>query len=240
MTRSEVRLAEQDEDHGVGMLFADLGNLCRSVTIASSDFPQVFTGHAIETVNGLAMVASREQQFVEGSPIVAPVKIEADALTQFGLVNFAAPPFFENVLVAGKDGFDSEHHRAISGKGALLEQRCGIALGGGQGVVVTNQDNVGGMQSILNLLRVQQRSVAAEGLTVLAQILTPAVRILGADFALYSGQRMELSGAAPGSQIGRGCHKRQLLASGFWLLASRFSSTSLTPVRRLPMLQPAG
>ena len=206
MSRSEVRLAEQHEDHCIGMTLADLGNLGRGVTIAGADLPQVFAGHAIEAVDGLAVIAGSDQQFVERSPIVTPIKIEADALAQFVLIDFAAPPFFENVLIAGEDGFDSEHDRAISGQSALLEERCGIALGNGQGMVVADQDDVGGVQSILNLLGVEKRIVAAEGLAELTKIFSAAVRILGADFTLHSSQRMELSGAASGSQVDRGCH----------------------------------
>ena len=104
------------------------------------------------------VIASRDQQFVERSPVVSPVEIEADALAQFVLVDFAAPPFFEDVLIAGEDGFDSEHDRAIPGQGALLEQRCGIALGAGQGMVVADQDHVGGVQSVLKLLRVEEQN----------------------------------------------------------------------------------
>ena len=140
------------------MALANLGNLGRGMTIAGADFAQIFARHAIETVDGLAMVARGDQQFVKRSPVVSPVEIEADALPQFVLVNFAAPPFFENVLVAGEDGFDSKHHRAISSQGALLDQRCGIALRGGQSVVVADQDDVGGLQSVLNLLRSRRES----------------------------------------------------------------------------------
>ena len=115
MSGSEVRFSEQHEDHGIGMALADLGDLGRSVTVAGADLAQVFAGHAIETVDAFAVVAGRYQQFVERSPVVSPVEIEADALAQFALVDFAAPPFVENVLIAGEDGFDSEHDRAISG-----------------------------------------------------------------------------------------------------------------------------
>src|SRR5580693_1735950 len=108
------------------MTLADFGNLGGGMTVAGADLAQVFARHAIEAVNGIAVVAGRDQQFVERRPIVAPVKVEANALPQFAFVNFAAPPFLEDVLVAGKDCFRSEHDWAISSKSALLEERCGI------------------------------------------------------------------------------------------------------------------
>ena len=114
MSGSEVRFAEQHEDHGIGMALADLGDLCRSVTVARTDLAQVFTGHAIEAVDAFAVVACGHQQFVEWSPVISPIEIEADALAQFVLADFATPPFVEDVLIAGEDGFDSEHDRAIS------------------------------------------------------------------------------------------------------------------------------
>ena len=63
-----------------------------------------------------------------------------------------------------------------------------MALGGGQGVVVADEDYVGGMQRGLNLgSLVEQRVVGAKGLVELAKIFAAVVRILGADFALHSG-----------------------------------------------------
>ena len=38
------------------------------------------------------------------------------------LVNFATPPLVEDVLVAGKNGFDSEDDRPVASHRALLEQ----------------------------------------------------------------------------------------------------------------------
>jgi hypothetical protein len=66
-------------------------------------------------------------------------------------------------------------------------------------MVVADQDHVGDVQSILELMRVEKRIVVAERLIEFAEILATAVRILGADFALDSGQRLELSGAASSS-----------------------------------------
>jgi len=94
------------------------------------------------------------------------------------------------VLIAGKDGFDSENDGTISGQSALFDERCGIALSAGQCMIVADQDNVGGVQSSLNRLRVEQRIVTAKGLVEFAQIFTAAMRILGADFTLYSSQRV--------------------------------------------------
>ena len=46
-------------------------------------------------------------------------------------------------MIVGEDGFDSEHDRAITSQGPLLEERCGITLGCRQGMVVANQNHVG-------------------------------------------------------------------------------------------------
>ena len=181
------------------MALADFGKLRGGVTVARANLAQIFAGHAIEAINGLTVVAGGDQQFVERLPIVSPIEIEADALAEFAFINLTAPPLFEDVLIAGKDGFHSQHNRAIPHQSALLEQRCCIALRAGQSVVVTDQNHVGGVQSILNLLRVENRIVAAEGLVELAQIFTAAVRVLRTDFALDSRQRVKLRYAATGS-----------------------------------------
>jgi hypothetical protein len=103
------------------------------------------------------------------------------------------------VLIAGEDGFETKDHRTISRERSLLKQRCSVALGGGQGMIVTHQNHVGGPQGIVKLFAIQKRIVVAEGLGELAKIFAAAVRILGADFALYSRQRMTFRCAAPRS-----------------------------------------
>src|SRR5208282_4013916 len=108
MSGSEVGFAEENEDHCLGMELANLGNLGGSMAIACANFAQAFARHAIEAIDRLAMIARRDQQLVERSPVVSPVEIETDTLAKFGLINFATPPFFEDVLVSGEDGFANE------------------------------------------------------------------------------------------------------------------------------------
>jgi hypothetical protein len=62
------------------------------------------------------------------------------------------------------------------------------------------------VQRILNLLAIQDRIVGSKGFGELAKIFAAAVRILGADLAFHSGQRVQLRYASPRSQIGRRCH----------------------------------
>jgi len=92
------------------------------VTVTRPDLTQIFAGHAVEAVDALAVIASGDQQLIKRSPIVSPVEIEANALPQFRFLNFAPPPLVENVLIAGKNGFDAEDDAAITGQRALLEQ----------------------------------------------------------------------------------------------------------------------
>ena len=115
------------------------------------------------------------------------------------------------MLVAGEDGFNSQNYGTIPGQRALLDERSGITLRGRQCVVVAHQHNVGGMKRILNLGGVEQRIVAKIGLVEFTQIFAATIRILGTDFALHSHQRMQLGGAAAGSEIGGASH---------WLFAS--------------------
>ena len=148
------------------------------------------------------MIARGDEQFVKRSPVVSPVEIEADALPKFGFVNFAAPPFVEDVLIAREDGFDPKNDGTIASRARCSSQRGGIALSGGQGVIVTDQDHVGGVQRVLNLAGVEQEFVAAICLIEFAKIFAAAVRILSTDFTLHSRQRVQLGSAAAGSKIG--------------------------------------
>jgi hypothetical protein len=152
------------------------------------------------------VIASGDEQFVERSPVVSPVEIKADALAQFDFINLAAPPFVENVLIAGKNGFDAENHGPAAGQRALLEQRRGMALGRGQSMVVADEDDIGAAQSALDLFGVEQGIVVAKRLVELAQIFAAAVRVESVDFAFHFGQRAQLRGAAAGAKIGGGGH----------------------------------
>src|ERR1700680_4722214 len=90
-----------------------IGNFVRGGAGTSSGFAAIFPRHAIEPVDGGAVVAGGAEQFVKWSPFVSPVEFETDALVQFAFINFAAEPFVENVLVAGENGFDSQHNGSL-------------------------------------------------------------------------------------------------------------------------------
>ncbi len=95
------------------MAVAEIGNLVCGVAVTSSDFAEIFARHAIEPVDGGAMVPGGGEQFVKWSPFVSPVEFETDALAQFVFIDLAAEPFVEDVLVAGENGFDSQHYGAL-------------------------------------------------------------------------------------------------------------------------------
>src|SRR5260370_1119111 len=122
MSGSEMGLPKKYEDHGVRVAVADLGKFCGGMTVASPHLAQVFAGHAIESVDRFGMVASRNQQFTERCPVISPIEVEANALPEFAFIDLAAPPFVEDVLVAGKDSFDPEHDGAIAGQRPLLDE----------------------------------------------------------------------------------------------------------------------
>src|SRR3984957_7926246 len=178
MPGGEMRFAEQHKNRGAGMALANLGDLGGSVPVSRPDFPQVFARHAVEAIYAFGMIAGGSQQFVERSPVITPVEIEADALPKFALVNFAPPPLVENVLVAREDGFNAQHHRTPAGQRALLYYRRRIALGRRQSVVIADQHHVGSLHCILKLWRVEKRVVGAEGVAIFAKVFAPVVRVL--------------------------------------------------------------
>ena len=57
-----------------------LGGSDLAVPVTSSDFAQIFARHAIEAVDGGAVVAGGAEQFVKGGPVVSPVEFETNAL----------------------------------------------------------------------------------------------------------------------------------------------------------------
>src|SRR5580765_8241803 len=105
------------------------------------------------------------------------------------------------MLVARENGFDSQNNFAISGESTLLNQRCGVALGGRQSVVVADENDVGRVDSGLNLLGIEHRLVVTIRFVKFAQVFAAVVRILGANLALHSRQGVQLRGAAAGSKL---------------------------------------
>src|SRR5579871_1262779 len=137
------------------MALPDFGKLRGGMAVACADFSKILSRHAIQAIERLAMITRRDQKVVEGSPIVSPIEIEACALTKFRLVNLAAPPLIEDMLIAGKNGFDAENHGTIADHRSLLEDRCRVTLRGAQRVVVANQDNVGRTQTFAELIEIE-------------------------------------------------------------------------------------
>ncbi len=209
MTGRKVGFAKQNHDHGMGMALPDLGQLVSGVAIARPDLAQIFAGHAVQPVDRVGMLARGHQQFVKRRPVVSPVEIEADALLQFFRVDFAPPPFVENVLVAGENGFEAQHDRTVAGLGAVLEQSRRKTLGRRQSVVVADQDGVGAAHAGAQFLPVDDRFVGAEGLAEVPQILSPAIGIVDPDLAFHPRQGVQLRFTAPQPQVGGRCHIRR-------------------------------
>jgi hypothetical protein len=65
-------------------------------------------------------------------------------------------------------------------------------------VVVADQNYVSGAQGGLNVFTTENGFVSPKCLIELAQILTPVMRVLGADLALDFGERVQLRCAATG------------------------------------------
>ena len=106
---------------------AHFGDFVGGVTVAGGNSAQILARHAVETIDRGGVVTCGGEEFAKRSPVVSPIEIEADALAQFGFVNLAARPFVEDVLVAGKNGLDSEHEGTLMQRG-IAQQRGQIAL----------------------------------------------------------------------------------------------------------------
>ena len=113
MSGSDVGFAEEYKHEGFGMAAANLGNFCGGMAVARPDFAQVFAGHAIEAIERDGMFARGTEEFVKRSPIVSPIKVEADALAKFRLVDLTTPPFVHDVLIAREDGFEADENRTF-------------------------------------------------------------------------------------------------------------------------------
>ena len=144
------------------------------------------------------MLAGGGEQFVKWSPFVSPVEFETDALAQFVFINLAAEPFVKNVLVAGENGFDSQHDWALV-KFGIAKERSRIALRVGQGVVIADQDDSSFGDFVADIAGGENSLIGAVSLAKVAKIFTSGGGINGADLTLDAGDGVELSGTAPRS-----------------------------------------
>src|ERR1035441_8908957 len=219
MLGREVRLAEQHDDERAGMPAAEFGNLVGGVAVTGANFAQIFARHAIKAIDGCAVVAGGGEQFVKRSPVVSPVEFETDALAQFVFGNLGAEPFVENMLVAGKNGFDSQHYGALV-EFRIAEDRGEIALRVGQGVVVSDQNDSSVGDLVADIAGGENLLVGAVSLAKVAEIFASGGGINGANLTLDAGGGGALGGTAQRWQHPGGCHK---FVVGRWSLVVRYS-----------------
>src|SRR2546430_13210761 len=127
------------------------------------------------------MLARSEQQFVEGLPVIAPIQIKTNALTQFCFIDFPPPPFIENVLIARKNRFYSQDHGSVAGLRAFLQQGCSKPLRSRQRMIIANQQNIGVAHWSVKLLSVEDGLIRAVSLGEVPKVFASPVMIVGSD-----------------------------------------------------------
>src|SRR5512142_600149 len=93
----------------------DFRQLIGGVAVTRANFSQVVTRNAVERIDGGAMSAPALQQLVKRLPVVSPIQVEPDPLAEFLLLDGPGEPLVQNVLVAGENGLQPEHHRPAAG-----------------------------------------------------------------------------------------------------------------------------
>jgi hypothetical protein len=150
MRGREMRLTEQHQDDRLRMAFANFLNFVGSMPITRADAPEIFPRHAIQAVNGFAMVSAASQQLKNRFPIVTPLGIEPDSPAKLIRIDFTAPPLIQDALVASENRFQAEDNRTVARLDTLFKKFGGEVLRVGQGVVVAYEENIcalnGGVQ----------------------------------------------------------------------------------------------
>src|SRR5208282_1529161 len=131
-------------------------------------------------------------------PVVSPVQFETDALAQLVFVNFAAEPFVENMLIAGKNSFQPQHHVALV-EIVVAQQRRQVALRVRQRVVIAYQNRSGFGNLLTDVGRGNHSLVRKVGLAKIAKILASGSGIDRSNLTLDAGKGVPLSRTAPRS-----------------------------------------
>ncbi len=87
--------------------------------VAHADLAHVAPGQTVQAIHRRPISSCALQQLVKGSPVVLPVEVVANPLSQFLLVDFVAQPLVENVLIAGEHRLNCQDH------GTLTQRRPG-------------------------------------------------------------------------------------------------------------------
>ena len=124
------------------MPLAGFLNFVDRVPIARANAPQIFAGHTVQGVNGIAMIAPATQKLEDRVPIVSPFHVETDSPSELVGINFAAPPLIENVLVARENGFQPQNNRTVPGLAALFEKLGSKVLRVWESMIIADQDDV--------------------------------------------------------------------------------------------------
>src|SRR5438045_1274743 len=133
------------------MLGSHLANFCRCMAIARRDPAEVMARHAIESVDSLGMFAPADQQLIKRCPVVSPLAVKAQPPPEFGLADFAPPPFIQNSLIAGEHCLDAENNFAAMR--LLLDQLSRESLGRRKCMIVAGEQYVGGSEFRVELLQ---------------------------------------------------------------------------------------
>ena len=144
----QMRFPKEHDDDRLRVTLSYFRNLAGGVAVARGDAAHICARHAIQPVNRSRMSASTVQQLAIGLPIVAPVQVETNALAQLVIGDAAGHPFVECLLVTRKYRLQRDHYRP-AGARDRFEHAAGIALRCRQGMIVTEQQDVGRTQGLV-------------------------------------------------------------------------------------------
>ena len=181
------------------MALADFSNLVGGVPVARSDLAQIFARHAIEPVDGCAVVASgaRAVRKMASSRIPSRVRNGHAGAVQPSSIsprNHSSRMCWSREKMVSTPSTTGRWWRSRS-----QSSEARIALRVGQGVVVADQDDSGVGYFAADIAGGENLLVGAVGLAKIAKILASGGGIDGANLTLDAGNSVELGGTAPRS-----------------------------------------
>ena len=109
--------------------------------VALADVAQAAAWLAIDPEDGDPALAGDVEQPPEGLPVVAPVQVVADPLEELLLADLPCHEPIEDSLAARVDHLEAQNYFA-GAIGDLAQEAGGELLRGGQGVVITDVDEI--------------------------------------------------------------------------------------------------
>jgi hypothetical protein len=159
--------------------------------ITRPDAPHILPRRAVEPEDRRTDSTGRFQQLTKRLPVIAPIGLKPNSTAQLVGIDFPPLPFVNDVLVTGNDRLNTQDNGSAT-PGHSVNELGRKSLRSGQGVVISNQNDIALRNASFKFGKRQYTPVCAECFTEFSQVLATRFCIRGTDGSRDFRERMQL------------------------------------------------